>query len=134
MAGERPERLSRGEIWESSDVTAADGHALQSHPFMVLSWDAHLPRAWVTVAQVTSTIRQIDAEVVLGDEDGMDHDCVVNLDMIYSVKKEHLLEFGDYKTTLSAAKMAEVNVAIHHALKLDVPCRVVRIPQRHLRG
>lgn len=41
----------------------------------------------VTVAPVTSTIRDIPSEVLLGMEDGMKNDCAINLDHIQTVSK-----------------------------------------------
>lgn len=41
----------------------------------------------VTIAPITSTIRAIPSEVVLGAEDGMPHDCAVNFDHIQTVSR-----------------------------------------------
>ena len=41
----------------------------------------------VTVAPITSTIRDIPSEVVLTVEDGLPHDCAVNLDHIQTVSR-----------------------------------------------
>jgi mRNA interferase MazF len=41
----------------------------------------------ITVTPVTSTIRDIPSEVLLGREDGMPRECAVNLDHIQTVSK-----------------------------------------------
>jgi mRNA interferase MazF len=69
----------------------------------------------VTVAPVTSTIRDIPSEVRLDREDGMAQDCAINCDHIQTVSKSRL---GAVVTTLSAAKMREVSIAVAFALNL----------------
>jgi mRNA-degrading endonuclease toxin of MazEF toxin-antitoxin module len=75
----------------------------------------------VTVAEVTTTIRGLDAEVSLDEHDGMPEACVVNLDSLTTVKRNVLLS---YITTLGAPRMAEVERAIHLALAIPLPCLV----------
>ena len=41
----------------------------------------------VTVAPVTSTIRDIPTEVLLGPSDGLSRDCAVNLDHVQTVSR-----------------------------------------------
>src|SRR5688572_12146371 len=72
-------------------------------------------RASVTIATITRTVRDISTEVLLDENDGMPIRCVVNLDNIFTVSKQVLRE---YITTLSQAKMAQVNRAIIFALDL----------------
>lgn len=69
----------------------------------------------VTVAPITSTIRDIPTEVGLDKQDGMLHECAVNCDHIQTVSKGRL---GTLVTTLSAAKMRDVSRAIAFALEL----------------
>lgn len=71
----------------------------------------------VTVAQITSTIRDVPSEVVLDEEDGMRHPCAVNLFQITTVPKSAL---GSVVTVLSAEKMREVAEAIRYTLDLGV--------------
>jgi mRNA interferase MazF len=70
----------------------------------------------VTVAPVTSTIRRIPTEVVLGPSDGVPHDCAVNLDHLQTVPAARL---GARLTVLDAARMAEVRDALLFALGWD---------------
>jgi mRNA interferase MazF len=67
----------------------------------------------VTVAPITSTIRDIPSEVLLTREDGMPRDCTVNLDHVQTVSKGKI---GPLITTLSAAKMSELRSALLFAL------------------
>jgi mRNA interferase MazF len=69
----------------------------------------------VTIAPVTSTIRDIPSEVVLSENDGMHRDCAVNCDHIQTVAKGKI---GQRITMLSTEKMAQVRKAIAFALNL----------------
>ena len=71
--------------------------------------------AEVTIAPITSTVRQIPSEVFLGPADGMPKDCAVNCDHLQTVSKERL---GSLITTLSHEKLMEVRKAIAFALSL----------------
>ena len=68
----------------------------------------------VTVAPITSTIRDIPSEVLLTKLDGMPRDCVVNLDHVQTVSRGKL---GTLITTLSAAKMQQVRLSLMFALE-----------------
>jgi mRNA interferase MazF len=67
----------------------------------------------VTVAPVTSRIRDIPTEVLLGAEDGMPRDCAVNVDHLQTVAKGKV---GPLITRLTDAKMAELRRALLFAL------------------
>lgn len=69
----------------------------------------------VTVAPITTTIRDIPSEVLLSKEDGMHTDCAVNCDHIQTVSKERI---GALITTLSKEKLFEVRNAICFSLNL----------------
>ncbi|MGE3063930.1 MAG: type II toxin-antitoxin system PemK/MazF family toxin [bacterium] len=101
--------MRRGEVWWA-ELSAPVG----IRPVLLLSRnEAYSVRNAVTVAEVTSTIRDIPVEVGLGKEDGMPKKCVVNLDTIITVRKEILRE---KITVLSCEKMGEVETAIRFAL------------------
>lgn len=70
----------------------------------------------VTVAPVTSTIRDIPSEVLLSEADGMPKMCVANLDHIQTVAKHKL---GSLIATLDHQKIKEINSACAFALGLD---------------
>lgn len=42
--------------------------------------------AWVTVAPITSTIRGITSEVLVGPRNGLDHECVISCDNVTTVR------------------------------------------------
>ena len=67
----------------------------------------------IAVAPVTSTIRDIPSEVLLGLEDGMSRECAVNLDHIQTVSKGRV---GSLITTLRASKMQEIRTSLLFAL------------------
>jgi mRNA interferase MazF len=70
----------------------------------------------VTVAPVTSTIRDIPSEVLLSRADDMPKDCAINLDHIQTVAKGKI---GGLITTLSAEKMVRLRQALLFALGFD---------------
>ena len=72
----------------------------------------------LTVAPITTTVRDIPSEVLLTPEDGLLTDCAANLDNIQTVPKQRL---GSVISYLSSEKMEEANQAIAFALGLDVP-------------
>ena len=69
----------------------------------------------VTVAPITTTIRDIPSEVFLSQADGMPRDCAVNCDHLQTVAKGKI---GPFITSLPRTKMAAVRQAICFALDL----------------
>jgi len=69
----------------------------------------------VTVAPITSTVREIPSEVQLNRQDGMPRECAVNCDHIQTVSKAKI---GSLVTTLSAEKLSRVRDAVTFALAL----------------
>ena len=68
----------------------------------------------VTVAQITSTIRDVPSEVLLTPgTDGVFENCVVNAYNLQTVQKVRLVELI---TQLSTERMREVRAAIEFAL------------------
>lgn len=81
---------------------------------MILTRDSILESLGeVTIAPVTTTIRDIPSEVVLTGEDGMPRACAVNLDHVQTVAKGKL---GPLITTLPMVRMQEVRAALLFAL------------------
>lgn len=72
----------------------------------------------VTVAPITTRIREIPTEVVLGPDDGMPRESAVNLDHVQTVSRGKL---GALITTLSSAQMDRVRDALLFALGFDHP-------------
>lgn len=69
----------------------------------------------VTVAPVTSTVRDIPSEVFLSKNEGMQRDCAINFDHIQTVSKRKI---GSLITRLSSAKLKQVREAVSFALEL----------------
>ncbi|MCU0286311.1 MAG: type II toxin-antitoxin system PemK/MazF family toxin [Acidobacteria bacterium] len=67
----------------------------------------------VTIAPITSTIRDIPSEVFLSLEDGMKNDCAINLDHIQTVSKGKV---DGLITKLSLSKLDELHKALNFAL------------------
>jgi mRNA interferase MazF len=88
----------------------------KNRPVLILTRDSILEYLGeVTVAPITSTIRDIPSEVFLSKEEGMPRDCAVNCDHIQTVSKGKI---GSRITTLSSEKMDQVHEAILFALHL----------------
>ena len=75
----------------------------------------------MTVAEVTTNMRGLDAEVTLGPADGMPRPCVVNLDSLATIRRSML---SSLITTLGSARMHDVERAMHLALGVPLPCRI----------
>ena len=79
----------------------------KTRPVLVLTRDeVRAVRALVTVAPITSTVRGLSSEVLVGARNGVDHDSVVNLDSILTVPRDllvrpvgALLEEQEYELT-----------------------------------
>lgn len=88
----------------------------KKRPVVILTRDSILDYLGeVTVAPVTSTIREIPSEVCLSKHDGMHNDCAVNFDHIQTVSKAKI---GSLITTLSDEKLEEVRSAICFSLNI----------------
>jgi mRNA interferase MazF len=83
-------------------------------PVVILTRDSILDTLGeVTIAPVTSTIRDIPSEVVLTAHEGMPRDCAANLDHVQTVSRNRI---GALITTLSRDRMAEIRAALLFAL------------------
>ena len=88
----------------------------KKRPVLILTRDSVLEYLGeVTVAPITSTIRDIPSEVYLSSQDGMPRDCAINCDHLQTVAKGRI---GSLITTLSSDKLKEVSNAIYFALDL----------------
>ena len=105
MAG----RLERGEV-RLYRFPAPD----KERPVLILTRGSvigYLSR--VTVAPITSTIRGVASEVVLGIQDGLKQPCVANLHNVMTVSQ---LAVGRRLAQLSTHRMREICAALHYAL------------------
>ncbi len=104
--------MRRGEIW-----WAEQPQPIGRRPVLLLSRDeAYQVRNAVTVAQITTTIRDIPVEVLLDEKDGLPQKCVANLDTIATIRKIILTK---RICSLSSEKMERVDKAIKFALALE---------------
>ena len=67
----------------------------------------------VTVAPITSTIRGIPSEVMLGEADGMKGPCAINLHNVVTVSQAHI---GRRVAVLSVERSQEICAALGFAL------------------
>lgn len=88
----------------------------KKRPVLILTRDSVLEYLGeVTVAPITTTIRNIPSEVFLSKADGMPRNCAINCDHLQTVSKEKI---GSLITSLSPAKMLELGRAIRFALDI----------------
>ena len=71
----------------------------------------------VTVAPITSTIRGVPSEVVLGEEDGMKTSCAVNLHNTITISQDRL---GRQVAQLNSSRMREVCSALRFSVGCDL--------------
>lgn len=104
--------MRRGEIW-----WAQHPPPIGKRPVVLLSRDqAYKIRNAVTVAQVTTTVRQIPVEVPLSENDGLPQKCVANLDTVTTIPKSVLTQ---RICVLTPEKMQQIDAALKFALDLD---------------
>ncbi len=104
--------MRRGEIWWA-ELPAPAGR----RPVLLLSRDeAYAVRSLVTVAPITTRIRNIPVEVELGPGDGLPKRCVANLDSIVTIPQARLRHrIGP----ISREKSQAVESSIRFALGMD---------------
>ena len=87
-------------------------------PVLLLTRSSAIPfLTGVTVAPISTTIRNIPSEVLLTpDEDGVPEECVVNADNIQTIQKANL---GALITQLAPEKMREVREAVEFSVGFD---------------
>jgi mRNA interferase MazF len=83
-------------------------------PVLILTRDSALDfLGEVTVAPVTTTVRDIPSEVPLSKSDGLSQECAANLDHIQTVARSRL---GGLIATLGSSRWDEVETALLFAL------------------
>ena len=104
--------MRRGEVWWTEQPQPK-----AKRPVVLLSRDeAYAVRNAVTVAQVTTTIRDIPVEVRLDEKDGLPQQCVINLDTITTIRKAILAK---RICSLDAEKIEQIDKAVKFALALE---------------
>jgi mRNA interferase MazF len=88
----------------------------KKRPVLILTRDSVLEYLGeVTVAPITSTVRDIPSEIFLSKQDGMPKDCVINFDHIQTVSRGKI---GSLITKLTIEKLEQVRNVIQFALNL----------------
>jgi mRNA interferase MazF len=104
-------KMKRGQVWWAHLLGPA-----HRRPVLILSRDSMpIGHGEITVAYLTSTIRNRPVEVLVTRADGVHKTCVVNLDTINTIPKYYLKYLI---CTLSPAKMEEVKNAILEAFDM----------------
>ena len=86
----------------------------KQRPVLILTREAAIGHlATVTVAPITSTVRNVPSEVILGVDDGMKSLCAVNLHNAVTVSQQRLTR---RLASLSHARMQEVCSALRFSL------------------
>ena len=89
-------------------------HPDKKRPVVILTRDSILEYLGeVTIAPITSTIRGIPSEVVLGQSDGMPRECAINLDHVQTVAKGRV---GALIATLPTRRWVEIRSALLFSL------------------
>ena len=103
--------MQRGEVW-----WARLPEPVGRRPVLLLSRNAvYAVRASITVAPITTRIRNIPVEVPLDSSDGMPRSCAVNIDDVVTIPKSALTELI---TALTLEKMVLVRRALIYALDI----------------
>ncbi len=88
----------------------------KKRPVLILTRDSVLEYLGeVTIAPITTTVRDIPSEVFLSKADGVPQDCAVNCDHLQTVPKAKI---GVLITFLPPSKMADVGRAIRFSLDI----------------
>jgi mRNA interferase MazF len=88
----------------------------KKRPVLILTRDSVLQYLGeVTIAPITTTVRDIPSEVFLSTVDGMPKDCAVNCDHLQTVSKKKI---GSLIASLPRTKILEVGRAIRFALDI----------------
>ena len=104
--------MKRGEVYWYT-FKAPD----KRRPVLILTRNTAIPYLnAVTVAPITTRIRDIPSEVLLTTEDGMYETCVANFDNIQTVSQGKI---GKMIAQLSPERIEEIKIAISFALGLD---------------
>jgi mRNA interferase MazF len=86
----------------------------KTRPVVILTRDAAISYlSGVTVAPITSSIRGVPSEVILGQEDGLKQECAVNLHNLLTVDKDRV---GRRVCQLSESRMQDICAALGFAL------------------
>ena len=89
----------------------------KKRPVVVLTRDSAIAYlSTVTVAPITSAVRGVPSEVVLGEEDGMKAVCAVNLHNAVTISRQRL---GKRVARLGSLRMTQIRAALRFSLGCD---------------
>ena len=89
----------------------------KKRPVVVLTRDSAIVYlSTVTVAPITSTVRGVPSEVVLGEEDGMKAVCAVNLHNAVTIAQQRL---GKRVARLGSLRMSQICASLRFSLGCD---------------
>jgi mRNA interferase MazF len=110
MPRRRRDLISRGDIWDAAIPGAG------THPVVVVTRDSAIPvMNSLVCALVTSTFHAHVAEVEVGVDEGLDHDCAINCDNLFTLPK-HVL--SRRRGRLGPARLAQLDRALTISLGL----------------
>ncbi len=99
------------------DICDVDWPGVGDRPAVIISRQTAIPvLSSITVALVTSTVRNIPAEVPVGQAHGLDHDSVINCDALVTIPKD---AFRRYRGRLGPEELYRLRGALMKALSLD---------------
>lgn len=105
--------MRQGQIW-IADLPMPIGR----RPVLVLTRTSAIPTLHnVTVATISTNIRNVETEVVLGPADGMARRCAVSCDNIHTLRVQYL---DRAVAELSPERMSEVFQAIRNAFDMPI--------------
>ena len=91
----------------------------KTRPALVLTREAaRAAMTKVTVAPITTTIKGLSSEVLVGSDNGLDHDCAIALDNVITVSVRLLGRTVGY---LNAEQEAQLARAVVLAYDLELP-------------
>lgn len=88
----------------------------KTRPVLILTRETAFSARDVTVAPITSTLRGVATELLVGKNNGLDHDCAVNLDNVQTINRDELGRFVGY---LDEAQEPALHQALIRAFDLD---------------
>jgi mRNA interferase MazF len=102
--------IARGDVWEAEIPGAG------RHPVVVATRDTAVPLVTSLVCVlVTNNFRGHVAEVAIGTDEGLEHECAVNCDNVFTLPKVVLVR---RRGRLGPAKLQEFDRALSIALGL----------------
>jgi len=110
MPRQRRPLIHRGDIWD------ADIPDVGVHPVVVITRDTAIPVLTSLVCVlVTSTFHKHVAEVEVGHDEGLDHDCAANCDNLFTLP---IAVLSRRRGELGPAKVQQLDAALMISLGL----------------